>query len=46
MSDEARMLAARSHAEREMYLYEVARTRGPEVADALRREVERIKREG
>jgi len=42
---EAQMLAARTCSERRMYLDEVAACyrRGPDVADALRREVERIK---
>ena len=43
---EAEMLARRSCAERQDYLYEVECCRGPEEAEALRREVERIKREG
>lgn len=43
---EAEMLARRSCQERQDYLYEVEHCRGPEVAEALRREVERIKREG
>jgi F0F1-type ATP synthase delta subunit len=34
---EAKMLAGRSCLERADYLYEVAHSRGPEVAEALRR---------
>lgn len=40
---EAEMLAARSCLERSDYLFEVAHSRGPEEADALAREVMRIK---
>lgn len=43
LRQEAEMLARRSCAERQDYLYEVERCRGPEEAEALRREVERIK---
>lgn len=40
---EAEMLARRSALERADYLFEVAASRGTEEAEALRREVERIK---
>ena len=40
---EAEMLAARSCLERADYLYEVAHCRGPDAAEALAREVMRIK---
>lgn len=43
LRQEAEMLARRSCQERQDYLYEVEHCRGPEEAEALRREVERIK---